>query len=185
MKKRILISLLLFAWDLAYSSELSNQLFNKADSAPKSQSQNTSSILRLLWGETPENSVQVGGAVLHPWPTQVGYLIYRPYLGLTYKSLYLTYFKSCSYDNGYGIALQRNIYKKDFNERQLSIGYRAGVVYGWCLFSNPIDVTTPDNERCHVPVLPSMQLVINYRYKNIGLELATMGLTTLSVSYHF
>lgn len=147
-----------------------------------------SPIASFLWGKKPDNSIQVGALLYHAAFKSENdpAIMARPYIGLTYSSLYLAYFKSCDYDDAVGVGLQRSLYSHTKENHRLSLGYRLALAYGgWCYKGNG-EFATATSCKGKVPLLPLGQLILDYSYKNVGLELGALGpLFTLNFVYRF
>lgn len=135
-----------------------------------------SSLSFFLWGKTPDNGMQIGSPIHHiAWNHSYPVLMWRPNIGITYHSFNVTYFKSCDNDDAVGLSIQRNVYQASNHNNRLSIGYRLGLTYGgWCINKG---INTASNPNCQgkQPILPAVELYVDYSYKSWGIEGAVLG----------
>ena len=145
----------------------------------------STSIPEKIWGNTPDNNMQFGAPIVHVTKTGRKALLLRPYVGLTYHTLYATYLQGCDYDNGIGLGIQRELLSYQNNNQKVSLGYRAGGLYGAYCMKN-FHYSTAHNCQGGQLLVPIIQAIVDYQYKQVGLELGFMGpVATLSAVYHF
>ncbi|MFT4060118.1 MAG: hypothetical protein QM652_11295 [Legionella sp.] len=141
-------------------------------------SNTTASSLNFFLGTAPDNGIQIGSSFHHVVYSQnYPSIMWKPNLGATYHSLNITYFKSCDNDDAMGIGIQRNLINKVSEKSQLSIGYRLGMTYGaWCINRRSY-VNTASDPHCkdHFPILPAVELYVDYSYRGLGIEAAVLG----------
>lgn len=136
------------------------------------------SIFSFLWGTAPHNAVQEGNFVFHIYDIWEGNKKNRPYfypyMGGTYDGVNFTYFRNTFDRNAFGLGIQRSVYNKEYsNHSKISIDYRVGVVYGYCWGSFRCSNHAP-------PIIPAAQLVVDYMYKNAGIEFSYAGVVLTS-----
>lgn len=142
-------------------------------------------LATFLWGEDVAPNIQFGAYYSHV-PMKEKDPTYKPYVGITYNSINVLYTKNCAWDNSFGLSLQRNLKSIVKNDHKLALGYRAGAVYGWCYANH--NLLTKSNHLCRnkIPILPAIELLSSYQYKNVGAELSLFGpVVYLNLLYFF
>jgi hypothetical protein len=141
------------------------------------------SLLTTLWGSPPHDAIQGGNFVFHLYDIWKGNTndrsYFYPYAGITYSGFNATYFKNTFNRDAFGVAIQRSLYNRQSDHTIFSMDYRVGILYGYCWgsFSCSNHAT---------PVIPAAQLVVDYVYKNIGIELSYAGVVvSAGLVYYF
>jgi hypothetical protein len=141
-------------------------------------------LIGKLWGNNPPNNLQIGTLFYHVDHPNLPAIMARPYLGLTYNSVNFLFTKNCYYDNVFALTLQRELFSFQKDKNLITFGYRVGGLYGWCYKNGNFYCASHCGDT--LPIIPAAQAVINYFYKNTGIEIAsTGGITNLNFIYRF
>ncbi|MDP0561203.1 MAG: hypothetical protein QS721_02210 [Candidatus Endonucleobacter sp. (ex Gigantidas childressi)] len=86
-------------------------------------------------------------------------------LGVTYNSYYCGTFINTHFDRVWSLGVQRSWYKQRYGILDVDLGYRIGVLYGY----------KKHLTLCGTPFFPLLQVVADFTYKNIGIQLSWAG----------
>lgn len=99
---------------------------------------------------------------------------FRTAIGVTHKGWVAYYFETSHHQDSYTLGIERLWYTKKKNSQQVNIGYRAGILYGYCSRSiskfQVFEECTPESK---YHFFPMWQAFVNYTIGPIGLEFAT------------
>lgn len=118
------------------------------------------------WGQPASNSVEVGAFAWHVQDTfgdehdEPHYMIY-PFLGVTYNSVNVIYFKNTYLRSTMGILEDRTLVTKPISQNfSLDAGYELGALFGgYCIHSLSCEPPSPR-------VIPVVILTSGVTYKN-------------------
>lgn len=99
---------------------------------------------------------------------------FRPALGITHKGWVAYYFETSHHQDSYTLGIERLWYSKQKKTHQMNIGYRAGLLYGYCsrnIWKFQVFEECDSESKYHF--FPMWQAFINYTIGPIGLEFAT------------
>lgn len=110
---------------------------------------------------------------------------FRPAIGFTHKGWVAYYFYTTHRQHSFSLGLERNWYHAA--ERQTDIGYRAGLLYGYCARDiGKFEVFERCDENSKYHLTPMFQLFYNRTWDNFGVELATAFLmSNASIVFRF
>lgn len=155
----------------------------------------------VLGEPTVQNRLYLGTFIIHN-PTFIDDLqhrgigrFFRPDIGISSHSLFLTYFKNSNWDDTVAFGIERSWYNYKKDNRNLILGYRLGGLYGYCLTKEKYrSAFSIDNlfatYKCRedtVHVLRVMpMLYLDYAIGHFGISLnEAFAVTTLNVFYRW
>ena len=99
---------------------------------------------------------------------------FRAAVGFTHKGWVAYYFDTSHHQDSYSFGIERLWYTKQKKSHQMNIGYRAGVLYGYCSRSiSKFQVFERCTSESKYHFFPMWQAFVNYTIGPIGLEFAT------------
>lgn len=98
---------------------------------------------------------------------------YRPMIGATYKGYMLAYFKNSHQNDTLSLVFERYWYEKQKTKQRLNIGYRLGLIYGYCGYfrHNHNSFYQSCNSDSNRMVLPMGQVFMDYSINHLGVEI--------------
>jgi len=112
---------------------------------------------------------------------------FRTAIGFTHKGWVAYYFYTTHRQHSVSLGIERNWYDNVKEKSQSHIGYRAGILYGYCsrdISQFQVFEECDENSKYHFS--PMAQIFYNWTYKHIGFEIATAILmTNASIVYRF
>lgn len=139
------------------------------------------------WGTAPPDSISMGSfvwhlsTISHPEREKRYHLMY-PYIGVTYHSASLLYFKNSFERSTVGLMMDRELGKKPLSENlSLDFGYGFGALFGgYCI--KDLTCKTPSAR-----IVPIAALITGITYKNrFGFDVSLFGaVITGTFRYNF
>ncbi len=120
------------------------------------------------FGEPAPRTLLLGMWTTHLWTNQFGLIQGNYLVGYVDHGYFIGTFTNSYSHRSYAAGINRYWLTKPLSENiQWHLGYRLGLVYGYrkgeVLFSS------------HSPLIPFIQLVSDFNWKKIGIELSTTG----------
>lgn len=99
---------------------------------------------------------------------------FRTAVGITHKGFVAYYFYTTHRQNSYSLGLERLWYQKKEDNKQSNLGYRVGILYGYCSRNiSKFQVFERCDENSKYHITPMFQIMFNHTWGPIGFELAT------------
>lgn len=96
---------------------------------------------------------------------------FRPMIAMTYHSWSFFYFKNTHKDDTFGAGIERLWWQKKEDKTYMSLGYRAGLLVGYCLQTSPKWDMYRDCDNSSKPFPhPMIQAFFDYTKDRIGVE---------------
>lgn len=134
---------------------------------------------KKIWGEPSEfNKVNSGATLYHLKGIMYDHVEkgkdwwFRPTFNVTHNSLIYVYFKNTHRQDTIGFGQERVWYHKSNGKKEVTTGYRYGLVYGYCIETNPkLDFYCECQKNFEADIHPMAQAFIDYTYDNLGVEI--------------
>ncbi len=121
-------------------------------------------LLTLLWGEPSEDTIMLGMWSYHFVDNDDSYQTSNQLLGISYKGYYAGTFKNSHDNRTWTLGFQRDIYQTQIAFLSVSVGYKAGIMYGY-----------ETMQIFDTKLFPLLQVYTNLCYKHAGIQLAWAG----------
>lgn len=121
-------------------------------------------VLNFLWGEPAEDSLMLGMWSFHFVDNDDSYQTNNQLLGISYRGYYAGAFKNSHDNQTWTLGFQREIYQTEMDFLSVSVGYKAGLMYGY-----------ETMQLFDTKLFPLFQVYTNLSYKRVGIQLAWAG----------
>ena len=123
-----------------------------------------SEVLKFLLGQPGEDTIMLGMWSYHFVDDDDSYQTTNDLLAFSYKGYYAGTFKNSHNDQTWSLGFERDVYRTELNFLSVSIGYRAGIMYGY-----------ETMQIFDTKLFPLFQVYTNLVYKHAGVQLTWAG----------
>ncbi len=123
-----------------------------------------SEVLGLLWGEPGEDTIMLGMWSYHFVDNDDSYQTNNQLLAVSYKGYYAGTFINSHDNRTWSLGVERDIYRAGMDSLAVSVGYRAGIMYGY-----------ETMQIFETKLFPLFQVYTNLSYKWVGVQLTWAG----------